>query len=68
MHQRRVDVCKSWTKQAHYTQNIAFVPRRFSRRKALRSIFVFLRLAAFTQRYQLAALPMRYALRVDPFG
>ena len=30
MHQRRVDVCTSWSKQARYPQNIAFAPRRFS--------------------------------------
>ena len=47
-----------------YTQNAAFVPRRFSRRQVLRKLFVFLRLAAFTQRYALPARRFTHALRV----
>ena len=70
MHQRRVDVCKSWSKQACCPQSIAIVPRRFSRRSALRNFLCFCAspLSHSVMRYQLAALPMRYALRVGPFG
>ena len=64
MHQRRVDVCISWSKQARYPQNIVFVPRRFSRRWALRFFFVFLRLAAFKQRCALPARRFTHAFRV----
>ena len=64
MHQRRVDVCKSWSKQARYPQNTAFVPRRFSMPLGVREFFVFLRLAAFTQRHALPARRLNHALRV----
>ena len=64
MHQRRVDVCKSWLKQARYPQNIAFAPRRFSTQLGVKKNFVFLRLVAFTQRNALPARCFTHALCV----
>ena len=64
MYQRPVDVCKAWSKQARYTQNIVFVPRRFSTPLGVTKRFVFLRLVAFTQRYALPARRFTHALCV----
>ena len=68
MHQRRVDVCKSWSKQARYPQNIAFAPRRLSTPLGVTKKIVFYAssLSHSVVRYQPVALPMRYALRVEP--
>ena len=55
------DVYKSWSKQQ--PPNIAFVPRCFSRREALRKSFVLRCLVAFTRRYALPARRFTHAFR-----
>ena len=55
MHQTWVDVCKSWSKQARYPQNIAFAPRRFGTPLGVTKHF-----RVFTlRRFHTALLPAR---------